>query len=47
MPDHPGGAGTGHFAMTETVNGQVVKSVVIPALAWLEGKDLPKGYKTY
>jgi len=47
MPDHPGGEGTGHFAMSETVNGQVVKNVVIPALAWLEGKDLPKGFKTY
>lgn len=47
MPDHAGGAGTGHFAMSETVNGQVVKNIVIPALAWLEGKDLPKGFKTY
>ena len=47
MPDHPGGAGTGHFAMTETVSGEVVKSVVIPALAWLEGKALPTGFKTY
>lgn len=47
MPDHPGGAGTGHFAMTETVSGQVVKSVVIPALAWLEGRDLPAGFRTY
>jgi hypothetical protein len=33
--------------MTETVNGQVVKNIVIPALAWLEGKDLPAGFKTY
>ena len=47
MPDHPGGEGTGHFAMTETVNGQVAKNIVIPALAWLEGKELPKGFKTY
>ena len=47
MPDHPGGAGTGHFAMSETVSGQVVKNIVIPTLAWLEGKDLPKGFKTY
>ncbi len=47
MPDHPGGEGTGHFAMTETVNGQVVKNIVIPALAWLEGKELPRGFKTY
>ena len=47
MPDHPGGAGTGHFAMSETVNGQVVKNIVIPTLAWLEGKNLPSGFKTY
>lgn len=47
MPDHPGGEGTGHFAMTETVNGQVVKNIVIPTLAWMEGKALPSGFKTY
>jgi pimeloyl-ACP methyl ester carboxylesterase len=47
MPDHPGGEGTGHFAMTETVNGQVAKNIVIPTLAWMEGKALPKGFKTY
>jgi len=47
MPDHAGGAGTGHFAMSETVNDQVVRNIVIPALAWLQGEDLPAGYKTY
>ncbi len=47
MPDHPGGEGTGHFAMTETVSDQVVKNIVIPALAWLQGKELPRGFKTY
>jgi len=47
MPDHPGGEGTGHFAMTETVNAQVLRNIVIPTLAWMEGKELPKGFKTY
>jgi hypothetical protein len=47
MPDHPGGAGTGHFAMTETVNGEVARNIVIPTLAWLEGRALPSGFKTY
>ena len=46
MPDHPGGEGTGHFAMSETGNGELAENIVIPALAWLQGEDLPSGFTT-
>jgi hypothetical protein len=47
MPDHAGGEGTGHFVMSETVNGDVAKNIVIPTLAWLQGGELPRGFKTH
>lgn len=47
MPDHEGGVGTGHFVMSETVNGEVAINILVPALAWLQGEDLPEGFKTY
>jgi pimeloyl-ACP methyl ester carboxylesterase len=47
MPDHEGGVGTGHFVMSETVNGEVAKNIVVPTLAWLQGHNLPAGFKTY
>ena len=47
MPDHEGGEGSGHFAMSETVNGEIALNIVVPTLAWLQGHDLPDGFKTY
>ena len=47
MPDHEGGVGTGHFAMSETVNGEVAVNILVPMLAWLQGEDLPDGFKAY
>ena len=47
MPNHPSGEGTGHFVMSETVNGEVAKNIVIPTLAWLQGEQLPSGFKTH
>ena len=47
MPDHKGGVGTGHFAMSETVNGEVAVNILVPMLAWLQGEDLPDGFKAY
>jgi pimeloyl-ACP methyl ester carboxylesterase len=46
MPDHPGGEGTGHFAMSEIGNGELAENIVIPLLAWLQGEDLPAGFTT-
>jgi pimeloyl-ACP methyl ester carboxylesterase len=47
MPDHEGGEGSGHFAMSETVNGEIAVNILVPALAWLQGEALPAGFKTY
>jgi pimeloyl-ACP methyl ester carboxylesterase len=47
MPEHRGGEGTGHFVMSELVNGDVAKNIVVPMLAWLEGQALPRGFKTH
>ena len=47
MPDHKGGEGTGHFVMSELVNGDVAKNILIPTLAWLQGQQLPRGFKTH
>jgi pimeloyl-ACP methyl ester carboxylesterase len=47
MPDHEGGEGSGHFAMSETVNGEIAVNVLVPTLAWLQGQALPGGFKSY
>jgi hypothetical protein len=47
MPDHRSGEGTGHFVMSELVNGDVARNIVIPTLAWLQGQALPRGFKTH
>ena len=47
MPDHDGGAGTGHFAMSETVNGEVAVNILVPMLAWIQGQDLPEGFTAH
>lgn len=47
MPDHEGGEGSGHFAMSETVNGEIAVNILVPTLAWLQGEDLPSGFQSY
>ncbi len=47
MPDHEGGAGTGHFAMAETVSGELAVNILVPMLAWLQGEQLPANFTTY
>ena len=42
-----GGEGTGHFAQSETTNGEVARNILVPILAWLSGEELPEGFTTH